>query len=44
MIQSFQDEFELYAHRKDPMTPDEPGKVLSKGENKDTVSKEEQKT
>ena len=44
MVQSFQDEFELNAHGKYPMTPSEPGKLLSKGENKVTVSKEEQKT
>ena len=40
MIQSFRDEFELDDHGKVPKTPAEPGSVLSKGENKNTVSKE----
>ena len=44
MVQSLQDEFKLYTHGKNPMTPDKTGKVLSKGENKVSVSKEEQKT
>ena len=40
MIQGFQDEFELDAHGKDPMTTSKPFKVLSKGYNKVTLSKE----
>ena len=34
---------ELDTHVKYPMTPDKPGKVLIKGQNKITVFKEEQK-
>ena len=30
IVERFQDEFELYAHGKDPITPEEPFKVLSK--------------
>ena len=41
MVQSFQEKLELYAHGKDPMTPDDTCKVLSKGRNKVTLSKEE---
>ena len=44
MVQDFQDKFELDAHSKYTMTSAKPGKVLSKRENKVTVSKEEQKT
>ena len=44
IVKSFQDELKLDARVKYPMTSSEPGKVLSKGYNKVSVSKEEQTT
>ena len=44
MVQILQGKFELYAHRKYPMTPVKPGKLIIKVENKVTVSNEEQNT
>ena len=44
MVKSFQDEFKLDTHGKEPITPSKTGKALSKGENKVTVSKEEHKS
>ena len=44
MVQIFQDEFELYAHGKDPTTPSKPSKVISEVENKSTLSKGDQNT
>ena len=41
MVRIFQDKFELYAHEKYPIKPSKLGKVLSEGDNKVTVSKEE---
>lgn len=43
MIQSFKDEFDLDEHGKDPRTPTEAGKILSKRENKAQVLREKQK-
>ena len=44
MVHSFQYDFELDAHVKDSRTQYKPGKLLLKGENKVTVSNEDQKT
>ena len=41
MVQSFQDKLKLYAHEKYQIKQDKPGDVLSEGDNKVTVSKEE---
>ena len=44
MVKSFQDELKLYTHGKVPMTQAETRKVLSKGDNKVSLSKEDQNT
>ena len=41
MVQSFKDKLKLDAHGKYLITPAEPGKLLSKVENNNTVYKEE---
>ena len=43
-VHSFQDKFELYSHGKYPTTPAKTGRVICKGDNKVTLSKEEHNT